>query len=180
MPREVLSDPSRVLLQEGEPPSKAPKWALVWHLEMDCLRRYICWQGERLYWEGALGGGQQGKGAQEDCRVTSLEVSGFMVMRLVSGFPLANHLTQNPSWWHMHCSAKMDASEKDSGRWSDTPCLLLTFPEFFRLLVACFVFLARTSCCKITHANGYHGAWPGWVVSIKVSSNIRLRKSFLC
>ena len=30
------------------------------------------------------------------------------------------------------------------------------------------VFLSRTSCCKITHANGYYGAWPGWAVSVGV------------
>ena len=30
----------------------------------------------------------------------------------------------------------MDVSEKDSGRWSGTWCLLLTFPELFRLAVA--------------------------------------------
>ena len=34
------------------------------------------------------------------------------------------------------CSAKMDAREKDSGRWLDTWCLLLTFPELFRLVEA--------------------------------------------
>ena len=38
-------------------------------------------------------------------------VSGFMVMGLVSGLSLANHLawlifgpTQGPSWWHTHLS----------------------------------------------------------------------------
>ena len=30
------------------------------------------------------------------------------------------------------------------------------------------LFLTRTSCHKTTHANGYYGAWPGWVVSISV------------
>ena len=30
------------------------------------------------------------------------------------------------------------------------------------------VFLTRTSCCKITHTNGYYGAWPGCVVSVTV------------
>ena len=30
------------------------------------------------------------------------------------------------------------------------------------------VFLSRTSCRKTTHANGYYGAWPGWVVPISV------------
>ena len=47
----------------------------------------------------------------------------FMVKRLVPVLSLANHLawpifgpTQGPSWWHVHLSAKMDSSEKDSGR----------------------------------------------------------------
>ena len=30
------------------------------------------------------------------------------------------------------------------------------------------MFLTRTSCQKITHANGYHSAWPGWAVSVSV------------
>ena len=30
------------------------------------------------------------------------------------------------------------------------------------------VFLTRTSCHKITLANGYYGSWPGWVVSASV------------
>ena len=49
-------------------------------------------------------------------------------------------LTQSPSWWLMHCSAKMDASEKDSGRWSDM-CLFFdlcrTLPVGGGLLVPC-------------------------------------------
>ena len=34
------------------------------------------------------------------------------------------------------------------------------------LLVPCF--FTRTSCRKITHANGYYGAWTGWAVSVSV------------
>ena len=30
------------------------------------------------------------------------------------------------------------------------------------------LFLTRTACRKTTHASGYCGAWPGWVVSINV------------
>ena len=30
------------------------------------------------------------------------------------------------------------------------------------------VFLTRTSCHKTTHANGYYGAWPGCMVSVRV------------
>ena len=85
--------------------------------------------------KGRLGGEQQGKGTQESSSVTWLAVSGFMVMGLVSGLSLANHLTQSPSCWCTPCSAKMNARE-DSGRWSDTWCLLLNFPELFQLMVA--------------------------------------------
>ena len=45
-------------------------------------------------------------------------------------------LIQSLSWWRTHRSAKMDASERDSGKWTDTRCLLSTFPELFRLVVA--------------------------------------------
>ena len=64
-----------------------------------------------------------------------LAVSGFMVMGLVSVlWPII--LIQSLSWWCTHCSAKMDASERDSGKWMDTRCLLSTFPELFWLVVA--------------------------------------------
>ena len=65
-----------------------------------------------------------------------------MVMGLVSGLSLASHLTQSPSWWCTPGSAKMDAREKDSGRWSDTWCLLNlspTLPVAGGLLVPCFL-----------------------------------------
>ena len=66
--------------------------------------------------KGCLGREPQGKGNQEDCSATWLIVSGFMVMGFVSRLSLANY-SQGPSWWHMHCSAKMDTTEEDSGRW---------------------------------------------------------------
>ena len=78
--------------------------------------------------KGSPGREQQGKGPRENCSATWLTVSGFMVMGLVSGLSLANHLawsifglTQCSSWLRTHLSAKahlsakMDSSE-DSGR----------------------------------------------------------------
>ena len=56
-------------------------------------------------------------------------------MALVAGLSLANH-SDSESFLVVPCSAKMDAREKDSGRWSDRWCLLLTFPELFLLVVA--------------------------------------------
>ena len=45
---------------------------------------------ETLLGRGPLGREQEGEGAQENCSVTWLAVSGFMVMGLVSGLTLAN------------------------------------------------------------------------------------------
>ena len=47
------------------------------------------------------------------CHVT-LAVKGFLMTGLVSGLSLTHHSSPGSSWWHH--SAKMDSSEKDSGR----------------------------------------------------------------
>ena len=59
-----------------------------------------------------------------------------MVMGLVSGLSSANRSVSESFMVVQPCSAKMGANEKDSGRWSDMWCLLLTFPELFQLAVA--------------------------------------------
>ena len=60
-----------------------------------------------------------------------LTVLGFTVMGLVSGLSLANHSDSVLPGGTRIDSAKMDAREKDSWRWSETWCLLLTFSELF-------------------------------------------------
>ena len=63
----------------------------------------------------------------------------------------------------------MDAREKDSERrsdWGVSFWLFLNSSGWWWLISS--VFLTRTSCHKTTHANGYHGAWPGWAVSVTV------------
>ena len=65
-----------------------------------------------------------------------LAVSGFMVMGLVSGLSLANN-SDSEAFLVVHALfSQMDAREKDSERWSDMWCHLLTFPELFRLVEA--------------------------------------------
>ena len=65
-----------------------------------------------------------------------LAVLGLMVMGLVSGVPLANH-SDSESFPVVHALFSQDGcKKKDSGRWSDVWCLLLTFPELFQLVVA--------------------------------------------
>ena len=67
-----------------------------------------------------------------------LTVLGFMVMGLVSRLSLANH-SDSESFLVVHALfslVQMDAREKDSGRWSDLWCLLLTFPKLLQLVEA--------------------------------------------
>ena len=82
-----------------------------------------------------------GKGARLESRrvreprrsVTWLAVSGFMVMGLVSRWSLANH-SNSESFLVAHASLSQDGcKEGDSWKWTDTRCLLLTFPELFLL-----------------------------------------------
>ena len=66
--------------------------------------------------KGCLGREQEGKGTQEDYSAVRLEVSGFMVMGLVSGLFLASYSDSGSFRWYVQCLAKMDASKEDSGR----------------------------------------------------------------
>ena len=58
---------------------------------------------------------KQAKGTQEDISATWLEVLGFMVIGLVSKLSWANH-SDSGFFLVAYHSAKMDSSEKDSGR----------------------------------------------------------------
>ena len=116
--------------------SRARNWALV-HSEMNCLRRHMCWQSKRFYWEGCPGGEQEGEGTQENCSARWLEVLGFMEMGLVSGLFLANH-SDSESFLVVHALFSQDGCQKE-GFWEvvgNMWCLLLTFPELFQLVEA--------------------------------------------
>ena len=93
---------------------------------------------------------------------------GFMVMGFFSGLSLASH-SQSPSLWCTPCSAKMDAAKRilGGGRTCGVSFWLFLHSSGCGWLISS-VFLTRTSCHKIAHANGYHGAWPGWAVSVHV------------
>ena len=159
-----------VLLQEGGPPP-GPETGLLSN-----TRKWIAWgdtcahKARDFIGKRRLGGEQEGKGTQENFLPHDLQ-SWFYGDGNSFRLSLANHSDSEsfPGGPRLVQPAKMDAREKDSGRWSDRWCLLLTFPELFwlwRLISA--LFLTRTSCGKTTHANGYYGAWPGWAVLISV------------
>ena len=82
---------------------------------MNCLRKHMCWQSKRFYWEGMPGGKQKGKGTQEDCSATWLTVSCFMVKGLVSGLSLTNH-SDSGSFLVAHALLKQDGCQRE-GFW---------------------------------------------------------------
>ena len=61
----------------------------------------------RLYWVGAPRQRAGGQGTQGDRSATWLRVSGFMVMRLVSGLSVANH-SDSGSFLVVHVSFSQD------------------------------------------------------------------------
>ena len=68
---------------ETGPLSNSQKWIVRGDTCADKARDFIG--------KGCPGGEQEGKGTQENCSVTWLAVSGFMVMGLVSRLSLADH-----------------------------------------------------------------------------------------
>ena len=74
---------------------------------------------QEILLERAPGWRAVGKGTHENCSAAWLAVLGFMVMGLISGWLWPIILIQNLSWLHTHRSDKMDASKRDSGKWTD-------------------------------------------------------------
>ena len=120
------------ILQERGPVPR-PKIGLLSNTRKWIVRGVTCADKARDFTgKGCLVREQEGKGTQNSS-VTWLAVSGFMVMGLVSGLFLANH-SYSESFLGVHVLfSQMDAREEDSGRWLVMWCLLLTFPELFRL-----------------------------------------------
>ena len=94
-----------------------------------------------------------------------LEVLGFMVMGLVSGLSLASH-SDSESLLVVHALFSQDGHQQEGlgAGWTHSVRPFLNSPGGWWLISS--VSLTRTSCRKTTHANGYYGAWPRWVVSV--------------
>ena len=139
---------------------------------MNCLRRNTCCQSKRLDWEGHPGRQQQGQRAQENCSATWFAVSEFMVVGSLSGWSLASHPDSPPILPGVHTLFSWDGFQQ-GGFWEVGRTCGVSF-WFFPNSSPCSLFLTRTTCCKITHANSYNGAWPGWVVSVSASPDKRI------
>ena len=124
-------------------PSRAREWALPntrkWIVRGDTRAD----SARDLIGKGHQGGGQQGKGTQENRSAMWLAVLGFLVMGLVSGFSLADH-SDSGSFLVAHASLSQGGFQR-RGFWEvgrtygvvSVSSLFLTLPEFFRLVIAC-------------------------------------------
>ena len=163
------TSPSLLVLQEAGPLpgpksgllSNTQKWTVQGDTRADEARDFIGKEHP--------GGEQQGRGIQENSSATWLTVSGFMVMRLVSGLSFPNHSNSRvlPGGARLVQPRWMPERIPGGGR----TCGVSFWPflkssRWWRLIS--FLFLTRISCSKTTHANGYYGAWPGSAVSIGV------------
>ena len=136
-PSEVLmtdKDDLQYCCRKGDPPWGPHERALVQHSEMNCPRRHMCWQSKRFYWERAPGWRAGGWGYPGELLCHVACSLWFYCDGISFQVVFGQSFWLSPSWWHRHCSAKMDASERDSGKWTDTWCLLLASPELFWLL----------------------------------------------
>ena len=121
-------------------------------------QRHACWQNKRLYYQGYPGRKNQGKGTQKGS-ATCLTVSGFMAIRLVSRLSLPNNSDSGSFLSHNGVQQEVFW---EVGR----TCDLVSAVSFWLFLnysrcswLFSSVFLTRTFCYKITHANGCCGAW---------------------
>ena len=128
------------------------------------------WQSKRLHWEGAPGWRARGSGNQGDllCHVAcSLGFYGDGIsFRAVSGQSF--WLRALPGGAHIAQSRWILTRRILGGQW-DMSISFWPFPNS----TGCWwlfssVFLTRTSCRKITHRNGYYGAWWEQAVSVSV------------
>ena len=94
-------------------------------------------------------------------------------MGLVSRWSLANH-SNSESFLVAHCIAQprwmLARGILGSGRTCGVSFRPFRNSSGWWWLISSSS-LIRISCHKTTHANGYHGTWPGWAVSICASPN---------
>ena len=135
---------------------------------MNCLRRHMCWQGKRFYWERAPGRRAVGEGnpGEQLCRVAcSL---GFY------GDGISFQVVFSQSFW---LRVLPGGARLLQPRWMPESRILgggrtcgvsfWPFPNslgWWRLI--CSLFLSRTFCRKPAQADGDYGAWPGWADSV--------------
>ena len=143
---------------------------------MNCLRKHMCWQSKRFYWEVMPGQKAVGEGnpggflchLAHSLRFYGEGISFWVVsdqslwLRVLPGGAciaqagwMPARRIQGDGWT---CGVTFWPFPNASGWWWLTHSMFLT----------------RTSCHKTTHTNGYYDAWPGWGAAECASFNNRV------
>ena len=132
---------------------------------MNCSRRHMCWQSKRFYWERVpeWRAGGWGDPGELLCHVAwSLRFYGGGISFWVV-FGQSFWLRVLPGGACIVQSRWMPARILGGG-WT-CGVTFWPFPNSSRWWwLISSVLLTSTSWCKITHANGYYGTWPRWVI----------------
>ena len=137
---------------------------------MNCPRRHTCWQSKRLYWEGVPGwrAGGWGNPGRPLCPMAgSLRVYGDGISFRV--------VTDQSFWLRVLPGGACIAQPRcmparrilGGGRTCGVSFWSFLNSSGWRWRISS-MFLTRTSYHKTAHANGYSGAWPGWLVWVSV------------
>ena len=160
--RAIPSFSSEDALPQVSPPSVAGRRTPSRAGSGSSTQRGTCWQSRTPYW-GLGRPAESSRGGRPGELLPAGEQS--WVLWRWDEFPgrlWPTMLTQGASGWRTRGSAKMDASEKSCGRWSDTWRLLLTSPALFRLAApVSSVFLTRTPSRRTAHTEGGRGPGGG-------------------
>ena len=120
------------MLQERGPLS-GPKTGLLSYTQKWTVWGDTCADKARDFiGKGHPGGEQEGEGTQEKSSVTWLAVSGFIVMRLVSGLSLANH-SESESFLVVQALLSQDGCQR--GFWEVVGLVVSPFALSWTLLI---------------------------------------------
>ena len=139
------------------------------HSEINYLRRHMCWQNKRLYWEGVPGwrAARPGNPGELLCHVAC----SFWFYRNGISFQVASQWLScsDCTWFGLWFFLVVHNFQ---WRWIPEPRILRGWlyhpsscPDLkssWLVFRAAPTFLIRTPC----FASNYYCAWPGWVVSV--------------
>lgn len=146
-----------------------PKSGFLSNMEMNCQRRYTCWQNKRCYWEGAPSGEQQGKGTRKNCSATWFPVSGFMGVGLAFSVVFGqSHLAQ-PIFSLTQVLSFTPLSQDGfqcQGFWEVVSSLLGAPAKSSWLVFRVAPCSSSGPPLEITHESRYYRVMPRWAFSV--------------
>lgn len=172
------------MLQEEGPLLGSKSVCSCLTLEMNSLRRHTWWQSKRFYWEGVPR--QRPAGSENPRKLLCHLAFGLGLLwwwGLFSGHLWPAILTQGPSWWSCIAQPRWILVRRTLRLVGIRGWCLRSSFDFLQILLigdnllVCIPY--QDLFVKTTHASDCYLAWPGWLVSVSVSSNKYIFKTYI-